>query len=83
MPVLGTDSTPDPAHFTGKPPEKIFAHRAEGRSLAQGDWAAELDQSPDLSQRFSSTTGSGREGGLGSLESRRLQIPHFLLCTLS
>lgn len=37
----------------------IFTHDAEGRCLAQGDWAAELDQSPDLSQRFSSPQAEG------------------------
>lgn len=52
--------------------EKIFTHHREGRSLAQGDWAAELDQSPELSQRFSERQ---REGGREGLALWRVTLP--------
>lgn len=67
MPVLDTDSTWILLISLGSIWEKIITHQREGRSLAQGDWAAELDQSPDLSQRFSSSRGRGRVWLCGGL----------------
>lgn len=78
MPFPGTDPTPCP----GKPLGKGTYH-AEGRSLAQGDWAAGLDQSPDLSQRFSSTAEAEEGRVCSAFQSRRLWIPHSPPCRLS
>lgn len=57
-----------------------FTHPREGRSLAQGDWAAGLEQSPELSQGFSERQ---REGGKLWLFGEQKAVNSHSHCMLS